>query len=87
MDVTIDGRDDEGNYSEEEGSISRADVEINVETKNKVTVGSIVGTAQAGTNDARHAMDTKLKRHSTKDAFVKFKEEAGANGLKRTEIG
>jgi len=88
VDIELGGDDDSGSY--EEAGISKADLEIVVDSRQKVTVAGILGTREPGIVDenARQSIDHKLgKRVNTKKAFENFATEAGKGGVKRVEVG
>ncbi len=88
MDVELADERSSGRGGSVEGAFSKQDVEIiGAGTANKLQVGSILNTASAGFNDARHPMATKTKKVNGKKAFESFKAEAGHGGTKGSEIG
>jgi hypothetical protein len=87
MDIELGENTSSGRGSDEAG-ISKADVEIiGVAPTNKLQVGAILNTAQAGFSDARQPLSVKGKRVNGKKTFNEFTSEAGKGGTKGSEIG
>lgn len=83
LDVSLEDEDEEVIG---DAGISRADVDIQIESTKKVKVSDLIGTASSGFNDARQAMNTSTSKRDLKESFNHFKQEAGAGESKTIEI-